>query len=96
MRKASSDQSCVVRHQIRDEAARLAQSLRFGETTVRLPEPRLGPLSVVDVDEQVVPADDAPLVREADSAGLKPAVDAIETSSAYFDLEGLTGSDRMS
>ena len=56
----------------------------------------LGALALVDVDEQVVPADDVPVrIPKRKSARLKPAVDAIETSSAYFELEGLTGRDRI-
>ena len=51
----------------------------------------LGALALVDVDEQVVPADDVAVrIPERKSARLKPAVDAIETSSTYFELEGFT------
>jgi hypothetical protein len=51
----------------------------------------LGALALVDIDEQVVPADDmAVRIPKRKSAGLKPAVDAIETSSTYFELEGFT------
>ena len=45
----------VVPREVRDEAARFAQPLGVGETVVRLPELRLGPLSVFDVDNHAVP-----------------------------------------
>ena len=55
------------------------------------PQFLLGPFALVDVDQQVVPADDVPVrIPKRKSAGLKPAVDAIETSSTYFELEGVT------
>ncbi len=51
----------------------------------------LGTFALVNVDQQVVPADDVTVrVAKRESAGLKPAVDAIETSRTYFDLEGVT------
>ena len=56
----------------------------------------LGALALVDVDEQVVPADDVPVrIAKRKSARLKPAVDAIERRARYFELEGVTGRDRM-
>ena len=48
----------VVPHQVRDEAARLAQPLGVGEAVVGPPELRLGPLSVFDVGVDPVPLDD--------------------------------------
>ena len=62
MRKASSDQSCVVPHEIRNKTSCFAQSLRFGETSVRLPEPRLGPLSIFNVCVYPVPLGDLALL----------------------------------
>ena len=51
----------------------------------------LGVFALVNVDQQVVPADDLTVrVAKRESAGLKPAVDAIETPGAYFELEGVT------
>ena len=51
----------------------------------------LGTFTLVNVDQQVVPADDlAVRIAKRESAGLKPAVDAIETTSAYFEREGVT------
>ena len=48
-----------------------------------------GAFSLVDVDEQAVPADNAPVrIPKRKSARLKPAIDAIETSSADFEVEG--------
>src|SRR5262245_41931940 len=47
----------------------------------------LAAFQVVDVDEQVIPADDVSVgVAKRKSARLKPAVNAIESSSAYFPL----------
>jgi len=41
----------------------------------------LGAFAFVDVDEQVVPADNVPVgIPKRKAARLKPAVDAIETS----------------
>jgi hypothetical protein len=46
-------------------------------------ESLLSAFALVNVDEQVVPADDVPVrVPNRKSARLEPAVDAIETSSA--------------
>ena len=56
----------------------------------------LGALALVDVDEQVEPADNVPVrIPKRKSARLKPAVDAIEASRTDFELEGFTGRDRM-
>jgi hypothetical protein len=44
----------------RPEAVRLVQALRFGEIAVGLTELCFGPFAIVDVNQQNVPADDAP------------------------------------
>ena len=50
----------------------------------------LGALAIVDVDKQVVPADNAPVgIPKRKSAGLKPAIDAVETPSADFEFKGI-------
>ena len=77
----------VVCQQVRDEAARLAQSLGFGEMPVRLPEPRLRPLSVVDVGQEHIPTDNASgLVAQGKSTELKPTVGSIEAPDARLEV----------
>jgi hypothetical protein len=53
-------------------------------------ESTLRALAFIDVDEQVVPADD-PLARvpKRKATRLKPPVDAVETPRAYLELEGV-------
>ena len=47
----------------------------------------LGPLAFVNIDQEVVPADDMSVrIPERKSTGLKPAIGAIEAPSAYFDV----------
>ena len=77
----------IVRHQIRDEAARLAQPLGVGEAVVGPPELRLGALSIVDVGEEHIPAGDV-LARIAmgQPANLAPAVHAVEAPDARLEI----------
>ena len=57
--------------------------------SLALPQRLLGAFALVNVDEQVVPVDDTPIrIPKRKSARLKPAIGAIETSSADFDLKG--------
>src|SRR5262245_7229088 len=64
----------VVSDQVRDEASRLAQSLRITEAVVGSPELDLGSLSVFDVDNQTVPMSDPTfLVTERLSHRLNPS-----------------------
>src|SRR5918995_7505723 len=66
------------------------------EVTLARGERLLGAFALIDVDEQVVPADDVPVrIPKRRSARLNPAVDTIKASSPYFHLEGLAGCDRM-
>src|SRR4030095_15754428 len=84
----------VVAEQVGDEAAGLAEPLGLSETVVSASELLLGAFALVDVDEQVVPADNlAVRITEGQSAGLEPAVDAIVPSSAHFEVEGLPRRD---
>ena len=65
----------VVPHQVRDEAARLAQPLGLGEAVVGPPELRLGPLSVFDVGVDSVPFDDgAGFIAQRVRTEEKPAI----------------------
>ena len=76
-------------------SARVAQPLDLEEEVLAPPQGISRPLALVDVDEQVVPADDLPVrIPKRKSARLKPPVDAIETSRTHFELERLTGRDR--
>ena len=77
----------VVPHQIRDEAARLAQPLGVGETVVGPPELRLGPLSVFDVGVDPVPFDDgAGLVAQRVRTEEKPPILAVVPAQSRFGL----------
>ena len=68
----------------------------MGEVGARLVQGLLGAFALVNVDEQVVPADDVPVgIAKGKSARPKPVVDAIETSRAQFEIEGVTGRDRI-
>ena len=75
----------VVRQQVRDEAARLAQPLGVGETVVGPPELRLGPLSVFDVGVYPVPLDDgAVLVAQRVRTEEKPPILAVLPAQTRF------------
>ena len=77
----------VVPHQVRDEAARLAQPLGVGETVVGPPELRLGPLSVFDVGVDPVPFDDgACLVAQRVRTEEKPPILAVVPAQSRFRL----------
>ena len=68
----------VVRHQIRDEAARLAQPLGFGETKVGLLDLRLRPFSVLDVERGHIPSiDSSLLIEQRIVADQEPAISAV-------------------
>ena len=54
----------IVGQQVRDEAARLAQSLGFGQTKVGLLDLRLRPFSVLDVERGYIPPIDSSLLIE--------------------------------
>ena len=65
------------------------------EIALSCPERFFSALSLVDVDEQVVPTDDTPIgILERKATRLKPAIGAIETSTADFELKGLAGRHR--
>src|SRR6185295_11903345 len=72
------------------KAADPAEQLALREERLTASQRLLRPFALVNVNEQVVPADDVPVrIPKRESAGLKPAVDAIETPSAHFELEGV-------
>src|SRR5262249_42869160 len=77
----------VVPHQVRDEAARLAQPLGFGETKVGLLGLRLRQLSIVNIGACAIPPHDlAGLVTERLGANEKPAIHAIMAAKTRLDL----------
>ena len=80
----------IVRHQIGDEAARLAQPLGVGETVVGPPELRLGPLSVFDVGVDSVPLDDrAGFIAQRVRAEEKPPILSVMPAQSRFGLSWL-------
>src|SRR5215472_3305957 len=83
----------VIRHQVRDEAARFAQSLRIGETVVGPPELVFSSFTVLDIDIDSIPLDDFPrFVSQRVGAKQEPAIGAVETAKARFDLSGFASS----
>src|SRR4030095_6356346 len=85
-----------VRQQIRDEAARFAHSLSFGETKVGLLDLRLSSFAIIDVGKEKVPdADLAFGISHREAAPLNPPVHAISPPAAVLyiiDLSGFDGS----
>ena len=56
----------------------------------------LGALALIDVDEEVVPANDASaFIPKRKPPRLKPAIDAVEAPSPDLELEGFTLRDRF-
>ena len=68
----------LVRQQIRDEAARLAQPLGFGETKVGLLDLRLRAFSILDVERGRIPSiDSSLLIEQRTVADQEPAISAV-------------------
>src|SRR5262249_11694303 len=86
----------LVRHQIRDEAARFAYPLGFGKTKVGLVDLRLRPFSIIDVRDKRIPVENSSFdVAHRNHADLKPAVYAIEPTEAMLDIKWLAFRDRV-
>ena len=78
----------LVRHQIRDEAARFAQPLGFGETKVGLLDLRLRPFAILDVERGHIPSIDSSLIIEQRIvADQEPAIFAVLTQRALLIFE---------
>src|SRR5262249_31382484 len=79
-------------------ASKICESYTDGRVLKHRPPPLLalaqgffGALSIVNIDKQVVPADDAPIGGpQRKSARREPAIGTIEASGTEFELEGIT------
>src|SRR5262245_11255539 len=86
----------IVSDEIGDEAARVTESLRFGETIVRPPELHFGPVEVLDVDHHAVPMRNAPFcVTESFSDRLNPAILTIRAPELVDILVGRSRRHRL-
>src|SRR5262245_44327321 len=85
-----------VSQQVRDEAARLAQTLGFSKTEIGLLDLRLRPFALVNVRQQDVPAHNMALtVKHTSPTHTKPAVCTVGASKALVTLVRLASLDGM-
>jgi hypothetical protein len=86
----------VVHQQIREEAARLAQPLGFGETKVGLLDLRLGPFSVLDVERGHIPSIDfSLLIQQRIVADQETAISAGLTEHTLLIFERYSACERL-